>query len=115
MEDCHVQARQAIRDNPTAPYKTDFACEDCHMPYAGKSAVACDTYVGDVRTHIFKINADSLAEQFDGGTSNHWLTLEYTCLGCHTGETKQWAAENAIDVHGPDYVIRRSPGLVSAY
>ncbi len=113
-EDCHVEARQAILDNALATQKGDFACESCHMPYASKSAVASDTYVGDVRTHVFRINPDSLAEQYSDGASNPWVTVEYACLGCHPDKTKQWAAENAPNVHGPDFASRRAPALATA-
>lgn len=75
------------------------------MPFAAKSAVALDTYVGDTRSHIFKINSDVNAEQFtaDGSEANHYLTLEFACLGCHTDEDRAWASQDAEDVHGAGF------------
>jgi hypothetical protein len=108
-EECHTEARRSLQTAGLASFKGDARCEDCHMPYATKSAVASGPYVGDVRTHIFRINADSLAEPFNGSVANPNLTLEYVCLGCHPGETKGWAAANAQNVHGPDFASRRGP------
>jgi hypothetical protein len=113
-EDCHSNARQSLQDSPLAAVKADFACQSCHMPYAAKSALASDTYVGDIRSHLVTINPDVDAEQFaaNGGTANHFLTLKFTCLGCHTDadETKAWAAGEVLNVHG-DYGANRSLGL----
>lgn len=109
-EDCHSDARQSLRDAPLAGVKADFDCESCHMPFAAKSAVKFDTYVGDIRSHLVEINADVLAEPFNGGNASHFLTLEFTCLGCHTDDTKEWAAGEALNVHG-DYGANRSLGL----
>ncbi len=110
-EDCHTGARQSIINSPLGLIKGDFACVDCHMPQASKSALTPSQYVGDIRTHIFKINADSLAEQFDttGGLSNKWVTSEYACLGCHTDptDTKAWADTVRTNIHGPGFDVTR--------
>jgi hypothetical protein len=76
-------------------------CNDCHMPKAAKSALAAGPFEGDVTSHLFRINTDSTAQMFtpDGAFANGYLTLEYTCLRCHGGETKAWAAEHAGDSH----------------
>jgi hypothetical protein len=34
---------------------------ECHMPKASKSAISVASYIGDVRTHLFKINTDPKA------------------------------------------------------
>ncbi|NIS64809.1 MAG: hypothetical protein GTO05_06590, partial [Gemmatimonadales bacterium] len=44
---------------------TTVACEGCHMPYATKSAQNRDVYRADVRTHLFRINPDSLFTRTD--------------------------------------------------
>ncbi len=89
-------------------------CTDCHMPKATKSAVSAGEgvhRVGDVSTHIFKINADPAAEMFyqeDGKTfANGFLTLDFVCLGCHNGasaheisEVDQALADVAVSIHG---------------
>ena len=58
------------------------------MPHASKSAVKHNIYSGDIATHIFKINPDSTAVQFneDGTLSNPYVTLAFACYGCHVDE-----------------------------
>ena len=61
-------------------------CIDCHMPYATKSAVGdTSTYTGDLRTHLFGINTDPDAEQFNeaGDEASPYLTLGFSCRSCH--------------------------------
>ena len=110
-EDCHTGARQSILDSPLAAAKGTMACIDCHMPRASKSALTPSQFVGDIQTHIFKIDTDSLAEQFDptGKFSNQHLTTEYACLGCHVdpGDTKAWADTTNTNIHGPGFDVTR--------
>jgi hypothetical protein len=80
----------------------NLACIDCHMPYAVKAGAsnsftdsANNGYaLGDMRSHIFKINADAAAPAdmlSDNGTrlaldtsgKTAGLTLDFVCLGCH--------------------------------
>jgi len=75
-----------------ADYEQDFhsnfaECQTCHLPRASKSAVAVNKYVGDVKTHIFKINPNADGEMFtpddafaNGATG---VTLSYVCYRCH--------------------------------
>ncbi len=104
-EDCHSDARTAMLSAPLAAAMGNLECITCHMPEMSKSAVADGPYSGDIKTHIFKINIDSLAEPFtpDGKFANGYLTLEYACLGCHGDETRGWASRNAPNVHGPGF------------
>jgi len=110
--DCHKDAQASLDSAPLglAGKMLGVTCEDCHMPYESKSAVAFDTYVGDVMTHIFKINKDVAAEPFtpDGAFANPYVTLEFACLGCHNDEDKAWAAANAPDIHGPNFSSLRA-------
>jgi predicted CXXCH cytochrome family protein len=91
------------------------ACINCHMPYAGKSAVSKTIAykggslpVGDIRSHIIRINSNPAWSLFsdDGGfvrtddRGKAYLTVDYTCLSCHTGKDKAWAAKNAKRIHG---------------
>lgn len=73
-------------------------CEDCHMPRAGKSARAVQSYQGDVRTHIFKINSDPVRREDavgmffedEGSTfSRGFVTLDFVCYQCHTDPVSQ--------------------------
>jgi len=110
-EDCHTGARQSILDNTLWAAKGTMACIDCHMPRASKSALSPRQFMGDIQTHIFKIDSDSLAEQFDptGAFSNQHLTTEYACLACHMdpGDTMAWADTNSTRIHGPGFDVTR--------
>lgn len=88
-------------------------CMDCHMPKATKSAIKVNAHVGDVHTHIFKINTnpvtadgkdDTGAPAVDGSGNpipgmftddgklvdsdsfegSAAVTLDFACYGCHT-------------------------------
>ncbi len=71
--------------NKTVNHSAAATCTDCHMPHASKSAIAHNKYSGDIATHIFKINTDSTATQFnaEGNLSNPYVTLAFACYGCH--------------------------------
>jgi hypothetical protein len=113
-ENCHYEEAETFQDSPITDHLTNPNgpdCIDCHMPKAAKSAVAVGTYEGDIHSHLWRINTDSTAEMFtaDGKYANGYLTLEYTCLKCHTNETKGWAARNAHDAHGASDHISAAP------
>jgi hypothetical protein len=78
-------------------------CIDCHMPYAGKLAISRNIigkegnylYVGDIRSHQFKINAaaaspnafftpDRTAVQLDANGKAPGLTVNFVCQPCHS-------------------------------
>ena len=84
------------------------------MPPLAKSAVKFDTFVGDIRTHLAKINPGVNAEQFDGGFANHYVTLDFACLGCHTDEDRTWAASYVDDIHGAGFAANRVPASTYA-
>jgi hypothetical protein len=73
------------------------------MPYATRSAVSLAEYEADVRTHLFEINTDSLAEMFDasGDLANGYLTIEYSCMHstCHDGYTKGYLSSATRFIH----------------
>lgn len=90
-------------------------CIDCHMPFAAKSAVSGKAVyqggsmpVGDLRSHIVRISSDPEWSMFsDDGNEvrtdaegRAYLTLDFTCLSCHTGKDKTWAEKNAKRIHG---------------
>ena len=67
------------------------------MPPLAKSAVGdLASFTGDVSSHLFSINPDAEAPQFDeeGAFSKPYISLTYACLQCHNG-TK--AAEKDMD------------------
>lgn len=107
---CHQN--QAVSTVAPQPHR---ACIDCHMPYAAKSAVSGRVAYqggfvpkGDLRSHIFRISPDPDWNMFtdDGrfvrtdAENRASLTLDFTCLTCHTGKNKAWAAKNAKRIHG---------------
>ncbi len=87
--------------------KQGTRCVECHMPKVTKSAISVASYVGDVRTHIMKLNTDPKADMFetvekDGKKSTYakgFVTLDYACLSCHASRDKQWAAKAAKGFH----------------
>ena len=73
------------------------ACTDCHMPPTGVSAQGnLDLHIGDISSHLFSINTDPNAPQFneDGTLSMPYLTIEYACGSCHNGE---YATEKSLE------------------
>lgn len=98
-EDCH--AAEAEEFAGSTMQKADVTCTNCHMPKVTKSAINVSEYVGDVNTHIFRIDTSADAQMFtaDGKSANGYLTLEFTCLKCHTDQDKAWAATYAEGVH----------------
>ena len=77
--ECHTDMK-----NPT---HNGADCITCHMPHATYSAVATNKYVGDINTHIFKLNPNEDGEMFneDGSLANGatGVTLDYACYLCH--------------------------------
>ncbi len=105
--DCHTSKtiNSTHLDADAGPHK----CITCHMAKIVKSARTTQDAtgnapaLGDIRSHLFKINASAAAEQFytedDKDFSNGYITLEYVCLPCHTDKDVDWAAENASGIH----------------
>ena len=80
---CHF--REAANMDSVA--MANFECTECHMPFVTRSAVG-EEWEGDVRTHLFAINADMTAPQFfteDGEEfMSPFLTLDFACKRCHS-------------------------------
>ncbi len=98
----------------------DLECHTCHMPKASKSAVKISidykggsVLKGDLHTHIFRINPDTTWKLItDDGKfvrvddeGKAYVTLDFTCLTCHTDETMTWAASNVEAIHGTGTAI----------
>lgn len=104
-ENCHLDEAESFALTDIEEHHAGAAgaptCISCHMARAAKSAVAAGTYEGDVRSHLFRINTSVDAEMFNeaGTLANGYLTLEYTCLACHTTKDKAWAASYAERSH----------------
>jgi hypothetical protein len=77
------------------------------MPRVKKPAISRISYMGEVRTHLFKINTDPKANMFmtieeQGQKSvftKGFVTVDFVCLGCHGSRDKAWAVMNAKGFH----------------
>ncbi len=102
-ESCHWQEIFKKTDKHGA-----LECVDCHMPLASKSAQGNpEIFTGDVHSHLFSINPDPEAPQFneDGSVAMPYLTLNYACNHCHgpfaTVKDAQQLGEMASGYHTP--------------
>ena len=107
-EDCHWQEAQVANTDTMG----GLECKDCHMPPMSKSAIGdVANFTGDVAGHLFSINPDTDAEQFsdDGGQTNPYITLDYSCRWCHRPDgagpggvkTDEELEESATGYHTP--------------
>ena len=83
---CHADYDTTLRSGGML----NLNCTDCHMPDLAKSAVKTDGEaerpdLGDVRTHIFKINLDSTQPQFNaaGNFAYPEIDEDWACMTCH--------------------------------
>ena len=80
---CHFD-----QTNSEAHEANGVTCVDCHMaPMAASGARNSDRKWADVKTHLYQINTDPTAPQFneDGTAVMPYITLEYVCTRCHEG------------------------------
>jgi hypothetical protein len=101
-ENCHIKESNTFVASDL-PHDA-LTCNDCHMPKGAKSALAAGTYVGDVTSHLWRINLDPDAEYITNDFANGYLTVEYSCLKCHEDKTKGWALTNATRSHAASLV-----------
>lgn len=89
-------------------HQLDTTCKDCHMPKIGKTATSSFTGglfpVGDLRSHIFKIdstktNADRLYMEGGKTYAKRFITLEEACFTCHNNITYQEAIDYIPLIH----------------
>jgi len=106
-QNCHAD-KQVLLDG----VDKGVACTSCHMPKATKSALGGavgNGWMGDRRTHLFAINSSAVTREAmfspDGSTvaldgeGHGSVTLDFSCLGCHTDKTVTWAANYAPVLH----------------
>lgn len=104
-EDCHGSIADSYA--LTSMGAVGVRCEDCHMPWASKSATALGPYKGDVRTHLFNINVRKNARMFteDGlfvlldSDGQGATTLDFSCQYCHLDRNMNWLARSAKNFH----------------
>ncbi|RMF85308.1 MAG: hypothetical protein D6744_01620 [Planctomycetota bacterium] len=127
---CHTDQNMALHGGKTlvfGDHVEPVGCESCHMPYAARSnssasadLVGDAARVGDVRTHIFRINvtdvgADALFTD-DGAAvrldeqGRAAVPTDFVCLRCHNPGgafeiDPQLAFEIALDMHGKDGLL----------
>jgi len=102
-ESCHFDYAESFVEAGSPHVYAGVECIDCHMPKAGKSAVAeSDFFYGDVRSHLFSVNTLADAVQFneDGTLAKPYLTLNYMCKNCHRDEDQQSMADHVDEIHG---------------
>ncbi len=123
---CHADQNMAFHAGKVfsfGDYEETLACESCHMPLLGLSGstasaalVGSEARVGDVRGHIFRLDATStdVAAMFtaDGSAIARdenglaAVTVHFACLRCHNASqaafalTAQNAARIAENLHG---------------
>jgi len=85
--ECHGSITEGVSHNGAD-------CVTCHLPLASKSAVNTDgnPYLGDVKTHIFKINTAADGNMFNtegtlANTDKEGVTLDFICYRCHKDES----------------------------
>ncbi len=122
---CHSDMNLAFHDGITftrGDYVEPLTCESCHMPYAGRvvseagpDVVGDDGRMGDVRSHIFRIDSENgfYPQMFtaDGrqvrkdSAGRAAVTPDFVCTRCHSGVgnafpiTPDGAARIARDMH----------------
>jgi hypothetical protein len=106
----------------TAMYDYGVECKDCHMPYATKSAQQLAPHMGDLQTHIFRIDTDPDANMFteDGlfvnldSNGEAKVTMDFACQRCHLTASLDELALFAEDFHDNDGSLEKfglDPGL----
>ncbi len=83
-----VECTSCHFDQPSTVSHMDngVTCVDCHMPPMTASGNRnTDLLWGDVKTHLYQINTDPTAPQFneDGSAVMPYITVQYACTRCH--------------------------------
>jgi hypothetical protein len=121
---CHGSLAADYAKTPMADYGVE--CEDCHMPYASKSAQALGPHQGDLQTHIFYIDTDPDANMFtedglfvkldDRGKAK--VTMDFACKRCHLTASLDELALYAKDFHDKNKGLEDiglDPGLTGTW
>ena len=79
---CHADKAET---QASAVMKAMLECVDCHMPRISKSAQgASDAYKGDIRTHLFRIDSETMSQfNEDGSLAITKVSLDFACKTCH--------------------------------
>ena len=87
--------------------KAGIKCYECHMPKVTSPVIERASYIGEVRTHLFRINTDPEADMFKAVEekglksifAEGFVTVEFACLSCHGSRDKMWASKHAVEFH----------------
>jgi hypothetical protein len=116
----------------TVNHLGNATCLDCHMAYAAKSGAkrGKSGYKGDVRSHLFKITADTASMFTEDGkwvrddeTRPASLSPAYACLGCHNDDpddnipekTLEAAAASAMGMHTATHIEKANNLMMGIY
>jgi hypothetical protein len=121
---CHSSKLESY--SKTSMYDYGVTCEDCHMPYATKSAQALGPHQGDLQTHIFYIDTDPDANMFTEGGSfvklddngKAAVTMDFACQRCHETASLEELALFARDFHDENKGLEDfglDPGLTGTW
>ena len=104
--DAITKTCESCHDDHVTNHSAAATCVDCHMPYAGKSAVARGEsgYKGDIRSHLFDItvDAESMFTEDDSAvqddeTREASLSLGFACLGCHNDDPNDAILDKTLE------------------
>lgn len=123
---CHSSKGEAYAMTTMADY--GVTCEDCHMPFATKSAQPQGPFMGDVMTHIFYINTDPVEKSAmfteDGSEvvldseGKAAVTLDFACKRCHQTATVEELSKFAKGFHDSEVGLANvglNPGLTGTW
>jgi len=121
---CHSGIAESYAATTMADYGVE--CDDCHMPFATKSAVPLGLHKGDLQTHIFYIDTDPAGNMFteDGSlvaldeNGKGAVTMDFACQRCHETALLTELAKFAVDFHADEKsleVIGLTSGLTGTW
>jgi hypothetical protein len=102
-------------------------CVDCHMPFAAKNGDVKTPWISEQSAHYWNIltsattmfeNIDTIGGYFfiaedENGVGG--LTLDYTCMQCHTDKDVAWASTYAQNMHAGIVSVAGESEIPSAY
>lgn len=102
-------------------------CVDCHMPFAAKNGDVKTFIVSEQSAHFWNIITDPVTmfgnlDTISGfkfikkdGSGMSGLTLDYTCVQCHTDKDVNWASQYAKNMHAGITSVAQNSEIPSAY
>ena len=123
---CHKSKMETYMSN--SMYDYGVTCDDCHMPFATKSAQPLGPNQGDVMTHIYYINTDAVDrsamfneagnEVLLDGDGKAAVTLDFVCQRCHETASLEELSKFSKGFHDPDVGLTHiglNPGLTGTW